>query len=49
MVERAGICSICGGVAKPAYTCMLCGAVCCANCFVVELGLCKRCAAKTRK
>ncbi|HDD72748.1 MAG TPA: orotate phosphoribosyltransferase [Candidatus Aenigmarchaeota archaeon] len=46
MVERAGICMICGGPANPAYTCRLCGAMVCGRCFSVETGLCKRCAAK---
>ncbi len=41
-----GICSICGGIADPAYSCSMCGAIVCSKCFNSKTGLCKRCAAK---
>jgi hypothetical protein len=40
---------MCGGIAKPAYTCNACGAIVCSRCFDIDTGLCKRCAAQTRK
>ena len=49
MGKRAGICSICGGLAEPAYTCMLCGAIVCSKCFLPEKGVCRKCAAKLGK
>ena len=44
-MERPAICSSCGGMAKPAYTCTLCGAVVCAKCYLVGRNICKKCAA----
>ena len=32
-MKRAGICSVCGGVAEPANSCMLCGAIVCEEDF----------------
>ncbi|MBN2330253.1 MAG: orotate phosphoribosyltransferase [Candidatus Aenigmarchaeota archaeon] len=48
-MEMTGVCSICGGYAKPVYTCSLCGAMVCNKCFNNDLGLCRRCAAQARK
>lgn len=49
MTERAGICSICGGPARPVYTCMICGALCCVHCFDTGLGICRNCAVKAHR
>jgi len=43
-MRHTGICSICGGIADPAHTCRLCGAIVCSKCFDAEKGICKRCA-----
>jgi hypothetical protein len=48
-MEVSGICSSCGGVARPAHTCSLCGAIVCSKCFDSDLNMCRRCAAQTRK
>ena len=47
-MERTGICTHCKGLARPAYTCRMCGAVVCARCFDHELGACRACASKIR-
>ncbi|WP_231916335.1 hypothetical protein [Methanobacterium congolense] len=41
-VEVTGICSICGRAGKM-YTCSLCGAIVCGNCYDMERGICKPC------
>ena len=41
---RPGICSICGKMADPVYTCRLCGAMVCSNCFIASRAICRRCA-----
>jgi len=43
-MERPALCSICGKVAKPAYTCKLCGAIVCFDDMDHSRGICKRCA-----
>jgi hypothetical protein len=47
-METAGICTHCRGLAKPAYSCRMCGAIVCGNCFDHELGMCRACAAKVK-
>jgi len=44
-MERPTICSVCGGMAKPAHTCQLCGATVCDADFRPEKGICSKCAA----
>jgi len=44
-----GICTICGGLAKPTYTCEMCGAFICKKCLNMDLMLCVRCSAQSRK
>ncbi|HLD41602.1 MAG TPA: hypothetical protein VJB06_01070 [archaeon] len=39
----SGLCSLCGTVAKPAYTCNICGAIVCLSCFHHNIGACKKC------
>ncbi len=46
-MERPGLCVICGRVADPAYTCMLCGAIVCSEHFDMEKGVCNRCLSRT--
>lgn len=48
-MQISGMCSICDGLAKPAYTCSICGAIACSKCFSYDLGLCVRCAAQAKK
>jgi hypothetical protein len=43
MAQVPGVCSVCGGLAKPAYSCMMCGAVVCMRCFDIDSGLCRVC------
>jgi len=38
-----GICAICGGIAEPAYTCSMCGAIVCSKHFVKKDGMCTNC------
>ena len=38
----------CKGLANPAYSCKMCGAIVCENCFDHELGFCKACANKVK-
>jgi hypothetical protein len=47
-MEKAGICMHCNGLASPAYTCRMCGAIVCESCFDHELGFCRICAAKIK-
>lgn len=47
-MEKAGICMHCKGLANPAYTCRMCGAIVCEKCFDHELGVCRACAHKVR-
>ena len=47
-MERPGLCSICGGVADPAYTCRMCGAIVCSAHYSVEHGVCIRCLSKIK-
>ena len=47
-MEKAGICMHCNGLANPAYSCRMCGAVVCNECFDHELGLCRNCAGKIK-
>lgn len=47
MAERSGVCFICGGVAEPAYSCRMCGAIVCSKCYEKKTGLCIKCASKT--
>jgi hypothetical protein len=47
-MEKAGICMHCNGLANPAYSCRMCGAVVCNECFDHELGLCSKCAGKIK-
>lgn len=44
-MEVKGICFICGKVGK-LYTCVMCGALVCSNCYVFDKKICKICAAK---
>jgi len=39
----AGLCNICGSVAKPAYTCNICGSIVCLSCYHHNIGVCKKC------
>lgn len=48
-MKVAGICSVCGGLAKPAFTCEMCGTVVCSRCYNLDLSLCERCSAQSRK
>ncbi len=47
-MEKAGICMHCKGLASPAYSCRMCGAIVCNNCFDHELGVCRACAEKIK-
>ena len=47
-MEKAGICMHCKGLANPAYSCKMCGAIVCENCFDHELGFCRTCANKVK-
>ncbi len=47
-MEKAGICMHCNGLANPAYSCRMCGAVVCNECFDHELGICRACVQKVR-
>jgi hypothetical protein len=47
-MEMASICMHCNGLANPAYTCRMCGAIVCKDCFDHELGLCRACAGKVK-
>jgi hypothetical protein len=38
----------CKGLANPAYSCKMCGAIVCNNCFDHELGVCRDCVQKVR-
>ena len=38
----------CKGLANPAYSCRMCGAIVCENCFDHELGVCRACSQKMR-
>ncbi|UCD03269.1 MAG: orotate phosphoribosyltransferase [Candidatus Aenigmatarchaeota archaeon] len=48
-MKVAGICAECSRVAKPAYTCSVCGASVCSKCFNTDLGTCRRCAGQSRR
>jgi hypothetical protein len=48
-MEIAGLCAICEGVAKPAYSCRFCGAIVCRKCFDSDLGLCIKCASRIKR
>jgi hypothetical protein len=48
-VRVAGLCTVCGGLARPAFTCGMCGIIVCRKCFNEDLGLCMRCATQSRK
>ena len=41
-----GVCSVCGKVATPTYSCILCGAEVCDRDFFPEKNICKRCSSK---
>ncbi|MBL7160475.1 MAG: orotate phosphoribosyltransferase [Candidatus Aenigmarchaeota archaeon] len=46
-MDVPGLCSNCGGEAKPACSCILCGAIVCSKCFLPEKGTCKKCSFKS--
>jgi len=43
-MELSGLCDICGNFSRKLFTCNICGTRCCSNCFISNLGVCKRCA-----
>ena len=45
-MERPGICTHCKGFANPAYSCRMCGAIVCEQCFDHEIGVCRACQEK---
>lgn len=47
-METAGICVHCKGLAKPAYSCRMCGAIVCEQCFDHELGVCRACLGRVK-
>ncbi|UCD07822.1 MAG: orotate phosphoribosyltransferase [Candidatus Aenigmatarchaeota archaeon] len=47
-MEKAGICMHCKDLANPAYSCKMCGAMVCSNCFDHELGVCRACVEKIK-
>lgn len=40
------LCGVCSAVARPAYTCRMCGMTVCADCFNVQVGMCILCSQK---
>jgi hypothetical protein len=48
-MERSGLCRICGRVARPAFTCNMCGATVCMWCFERGHGLCVNCGEKGKQ
>ena len=46
-MEVQGICSICGKAAKM-YSCSICGALVCSQCYAIDLGVCKPCKARLK-
>lgn len=47
-MERPGICTHCKGLANPAYSCRMCGAIVCEQCFDHEFGVCRVCLVKVK-
>ncbi|MBU0530859.1 MAG: orotate phosphoribosyltransferase [Candidatus Aenigmatarchaeota archaeon] len=47
-MDRVGLCSQCGELAKPAKSCNFCGAIVCGKCIDHNLGLCKFCVQKAK-
>jgi hypothetical protein len=45
-MEVPALCSSCRGVARPAYTCRMCGSIVCAACFDAQSGTCDLCSMK---
>lgn len=48
-MEISGLCSICGKVAKPAYSCRFCGAIVCREHFDISSGMCSRCRGRLKR
>jgi hypothetical protein len=48
-MQVPALCTVCGAVAKPAYTCRMCGTVVCAACFDMQTGTCDICAIKFKR
>jgi len=48
-MKVSSLCTVCGGLAMPAFTCSMCGVVVCRRCLNEDLGLCRRCAAQAGK
>lgn len=44
----SGICAVCGGVAEPAHTCSMCGALVCSRHFSAGHGVCANCLKKIK-
>ncbi|HLD57024.1 MAG TPA: orotate phosphoribosyltransferase [archaeon] len=42
----SGLCNICGGQAKPAYTCNTCGSTVCLSCYQHNIGMCNNCTSR---
>ncbi len=45
-MEVPALCTVCNKVARPAYTCRMCGQIVCAACFDVQSGTCELCTMK---
>jgi hypothetical protein len=45
-MQVPSLCSVCSAVARPAYTCRMCGLIVCAACFDKQSGTCELCSMK---
>ncbi len=45
-MEVPALCNNCRAVARPAYTCRMCGSIVCSACFDVQSGTCDMCSIK---
>jgi len=45
-MEVPAICHVCSAIAKPAYTCSMCGMIVCADCFDMQVRMCILCSQK---
>ncbi|MEM7815500.1 MAG: orotate phosphoribosyltransferase [Candidatus Aenigmatarchaeota archaeon] len=45
-MQVPALCHLCNAIAKPAYTCKMCGMIVCSDCFNVQTGMCIICSQK---
>ena len=48
MVERTGLCTVCGKASERLRTCAICGTLVCGSDFNENIGMCLRCAGRAR-